>query len=172
MRRPTLVGISPLSVALLFLLLVPSLASAAIVNLSATIDGAQANAGNGTGSSATGSAAMTLDDQSNLFSWEIQWTSLASGETVAHFHGPAMPNQNGGVELNIGIANPANGSAFLSSGQATDLLNGLWYINIHSNNDPGGEIRGQVNVVPIPAAVWLFGTALLGMMGLAKRKAI
>ncbi|MBI5783055.1 MAG: VPLPA-CTERM sorting domain-containing protein, partial [Gammaproteobacteria bacterium] len=30
---------------------------------------------------------------------------------------------------------------------------------------------GDVAVVPVPAAVWLFGSGLLGLIGVARRKA-
>ena len=155
----------------LFCLYVSS-ANAAIINLDAVIDGAQANAGAGTGSLSTGSATMTFDTVTSLFSWNVTWTPLVSGETAAHFHGPALPNQNAGVQVGIGVtSNPAIGQATLSAPQQNDLLGGLWYINIHSNTNPGGEIRGQVNVVPIPAAVWLFSSGLIGLIGFARRKA-
>eukprot|EP01083_Nonionella_stella_P242520 845911_1 len=36
------------------------------------------------------------------------------------------------------------GSYQLDVNQTTDILNGLYYINIHSNDFPAGEIRGQV----------------------------
>ena len=32
------------------------------------------------------------------------------------------------------------------------------------------EAMADVGVVPLPAAVWLFGTALLGLVGFAKRR--
>lgn len=148
----------------------PITSFAAIVNLTAVLDGAQANAGAGTGSSGTGSATMTLDTTSNLFSWNVLWSGLTN-ETNAHFHGPALPNQNAGVQVGIGVgSNPAISSATITSGQATDLLAGLWYINIHTSVFPGGEIRGQVSTIPIPAAMWLFGSGLLGLVGIARRK--
>ena len=31
-----------------------------------------------------------------------------------------------------------------SEAQGTDLLNGLWYINIHTASNPDGELRGQI----------------------------
>jgi len=34
----------------------------------------------------------------------------------------------------------------------------------------GGKV-GEVTVVPVPAAVWLFGSGLLGLVGVARRKA-
>ena len=156
--------------ACLFCLFINS-ANAAIIHLEADIDGAQADAGTGTGSLSTGSAAITFDTDTSLLSWNISWTPLESGETAAHFHGPALPGQNAGVEVGIGVeSNPAIGEATLSAQEQSDMLAGLWYINIHSNAFPSGEIRGQVNVVPIPAAAWLFGSGLLFLFGLVRRK--
>ena len=159
--------------ACLFTLFINS-ASAAIINLEANIDGTQANAGAGTGSPGTGFATMTLDDATNLFSWNISWSGLIGNETVMHFHGPASPGVNAGVQVNFGTisgtSSPSIGSTTITSAQATDLLAGLWYINIHTDAFPSGEIRGQVNVVPIPAAAWLFGSGLIGLIGIARRK--
>lgn len=147
---------------------------AAVIPLEATIDGAQANAGAGTGSPGTGFATMALDDTTNLFSWNISWSGLVGTETVMHFHGPALPGQNAGVQVNFGAisgtSSPSIGSTTISNPQAADLLAGLWYINIHTDLFAGGEIRGQVQVVPIPAALWLFGSGLLGLIGFARRK--
>jgi hypothetical protein len=149
-------------------------AGAVIVPLEANIDGAQANAGAGTGSAGTGFASMTLDDATNLFSWNISWSGLTGNETVMHFHGPALPDQNAGVQVNFGAisgtSSPSIGSTTISGAQATDLLAGLWYINIHTDVFPSGEIRGQVQVVPIPAAFWLFGSGLIGVFSIARRK--
>jgi hypothetical protein len=138
------------------------------------MDCAAADAGAGTcgaGGTGTGSAVVTLDDVSNLLSWNVVWSGLSVAATAAHFHGPATPAQSAGVQVGIGVAsNPAISSTVISAAQETDLLNGLWYINIHSSAFPGGEIRGQVNVVPIPPAVWLLGSAL-GLLGWMRRKA-
>lgn len=142
-------------------------ASATIINLSASLDCAQANAGAGTcgsGGSGTGSATITLDDQTNLLSWNIAWSGLSGTLTVAHFHGPALPDQNAGVQVNfLGLApgNPSIGSTTITSPQAADLLNDLWYINIHSSTFGGGEIRGQVQV-PEPTASLLLVAGVLG----------
>lgn len=138
-------------------------ASAALINWTSTIDGAQANAGAGTGALGTGVASGTLDDATNLFSWNISWSGLTGPVTVAHFHGPALPIQNAGVQVNFGsisgLSSPSIGSTNISGAQAADLLADLWYINIHTAVNPGGEIRGQV-LVPEPSAGLL---ALLGL---------
>lgn len=151
-------------------------ASAAIINLEANIDGAQANAGIGTGSPATGFASMTFDDATNLFSWDINYSvnDLLGVVTVAHFHGPATVDVSAGVQVPIDNPEvvPIIGSATINNVQKDQLLAGLWYINIHTTSFVNGEIRGQVNVVPIPAAVWLFGSGLLGLIGIARRKKV
>ena len=145
-------------------------AAADIIYLEATLDGAQASAGAGTGSPGTGSAEMTFDDATNLFSWDIIWQDLIGDVFVAHFHGAALPTQNAGVQIGIDVLNPI-GSATLDGLQAADLLAGLWYINVHTTVFGPGEIRGQVHVstVPEPGTLALFGIGLAGM-GLAKRK--
>jgi len=139
---------------LAFWMLFAAGANAATFDLQSTIDGAQANAGAGTGSPGIGSATMTYDDVSGLFSWDIAWSGLVGTETIMHFHGPAGPGMNAGVEVNFGsisgISSPSIGSTVITALQGNDLLAGLWYINIHSTVDPGGEIRGQV--LPSPAA--------------------
>ena len=52
------------------------------------------------------------------------------------------------------------------------ILNGQTYFNIHTVNFMGGEIRGQLNAVPLPAAFPLFATGLgaLGLLGWRRRR--
>ena len=155
-----------------FLLFLISMAThASIISLSASIDGRQADAGNGTGSLGTGSASMTLDDITKEFKWNVQWSGLTGDVTAAHFHGPALPNQNAGVQVGFDtVSNLSIGDTILNSTQESDLLTGLWYINIHSTDVPAGEIRGQVNVVPIPTTIWFFSSGLLALIGYSKHK--
>ncbi len=149
---------------------------AAMFDLAAVINGAQANAGVGTGSPGTGSATVQYDDVTNLMSWDISWSGLLAPETVMHFHGPANPTQNAGVQVNFGaisgLSSPSIGSTTISTAQATDLLADLWYINIHTSQFPGGEIRGQVLLVPEPATCSLAAAILaVGLCWLRSRRA-
>ena len=121
--------------------------------------------GGGTG---TGSASVTFDNVTNQLSWNVIWSGLSGTVTVAHFHGPAPPGVGAGVQVGITPSSPSIGNAVLSAPQAADLLSDLWYLNIHSTTFPGGEIRGQVTVVPEPATLLLLGSAL-GSIGLYRR---
>ena len=147
-------------------------ANAAIINMTASLDEAQEVPS--TGSAGTGFATVTLDDATLELSWDVQWQNLTGPATAMHFHGNALPGSNAPPIVDIGaisgLTSPSIGSATISSAMASDLLAGLWYINIHTSSFPGGEIRGQVEVVPIPAAVWLFGSGLVGLIAFARRK--
>ena len=105
------------------------------------MDGAQA----GTNSTATGVGTATLDMQTNIFSWNISHQGLSSTHLASHFHGPAPVGQNAGVQVDIGVGNPLVGSAPLNQQQVSDLLAGLWYVNLHTQMEQAGEIRTQVD---------------------------
>jgi hypothetical protein len=120
-------------------------AMAELVPLSANMDGAQANAGQGSGSMGTGTATITLDTNSNTLSWVIDWSDLSGNPIAMHFHGPALPDQNAGVQVPTGVVGPpVIGGAVLTDTQEDDILAGLWYINLHTDVFPAGEIRGTV----------------------------
>ena len=96
-------------------------------------------------SAATGSLEATYDKSSGVLRWKVTYTGLTGPATMAHFHGPAMPGANAGVVVPFpSAASPAEGSATLTPAQAADLVAGKWYVNVHTAQHPGGEIRGQV----------------------------
>jgi hypothetical protein len=94
---------------------------------------------------ASGAVTLTYDTASKQLAWKGTLAGLTAAPTAAHFHGPAEPGKNAGVQ--VAIPNPGTsfeGSALLTDGQAADLLNGRIYVNIHTAAHPGGEVRGQV----------------------------
>jgi len=131
----------------LLLLCLSAVSFAATIPMRASLNGAQEVPPN-LGTPATGTAVLTFDTVSRLLSWSISYSGLQSPISDAHFHGPTPAGVDAGVQISIGPgASPLVGSATLTPQQASDLLAGQYYINIHSDLLPGGEIRGQV--VPV-----------------------
>ena len=75
----------------------------------------------------------------------------------------ANNTSNGDVHLTL-INDPVNISQALT-------YNGSTYQNYSSlGSDYAFRLEGSVSAVPVPAAVWLFGSGLLGLVGVARRK--
>ncbi len=144
-----------MTTALVLTLAVP--VTAATINMTAAMDGPQANAGAGSGSPGLGTGTVTFDTVTKVLSWSITWNGLIGTPTLMHFHGPALPNQNAGVQVGTGVVGPpVVGNTVINLAQEADLLAGLWYLNLHTTTDPAGEIRGQVltNAVPVQETSW------------------
>lgn len=78
----------------------------------------------------------------------ILYDSLSSAVTGSHFHS-GIAGANGGVLIDLSDdinGNIISGTKELEDGLATvrSLLEGGLYLNVHTENNPGGEIRGQV----------------------------
>ena len=119
-------------------------ASAEIVHFTAKLDGASETPPRVT--DGKGTAQVTLDTQSKVLSWKVDYSDLSGPATMAHFHGPAAPGTAAKVTVPLtgDMASPIKGSATITDGQIGDLRGGLWYLNVHTAKYPGGEIRGQV----------------------------
>lgn len=92
-----------------------------------------------------GEADITYDTATKLLTWKVTYSGLTGPATMAHFHGPADPGKNAGVLIPFKDASSgATGSATLTDAQAADLLAGKLYVNVHTEANKGGEIRGQV----------------------------
>lgn len=130
----------------MLLALFPPDSTAEIIDLYASMDALQAVPASG--GAGTGIGVMTLDTTSNLFSWHIDWSGLTGTVTAIHFHGPALEGTAAGVQLTTGTSKPVTGSATISDAQKLQLLDGYWYINLHTEAFPYGEVRGQIEFVP------------------------
>ena len=117
----------------------------------ASLDGPQASVPSST---ATGTATVTLDTETNVLAWDLSWTGFSSEVIAIHFHGPAEPGEDAtiSVELDVvsGLASPSVGETTVSDEQMAEVLSELWYINIHTDDYGGGEIRGQVVRAEVP----------------------
>jgi hypothetical protein len=96
-------------------------------------------------SPATGTLDATYDTSTKRFTYDVTYTGLSGPATAAHFHGPATPGANAGVVVPIkDVHTPIKGETILTDAQAADLQAGKWYVNVHTAQHKGGEIRGQV----------------------------
>ena len=97
-------------------------------------------------SPARGMGIFALDRANNTLLFWINYSGLEGARTGAHIHGPAMAGENAPVMISLPVGKPITGSAYVTDEQETALMSGLAYVNIHSDEYPNGEIRGQLKV--------------------------
>jgi hypothetical protein len=98
-------------------------------------------------SAGKGAVDVTYDSSSKKLSWKGTYSGLSGPATAAHFH-TGEAGKNGAVTVPIfqgpTAKSPFEGSATLTDAQAADLNSGKLYVNIHTDKNKAGEIRGQV----------------------------
>lgn len=99
--------------------------------------------------SGTATADLTYEPSTRVLSWTITYSGLSGPATMSHFHGPAAEGKNGPVVIWVSkqgspVESPIKGEATLTPEQAQQFAAGEWYMNVHTQAHPGGEIRGQV----------------------------
>lgn len=93
-------------------------------------------------SEAMGMADVTVDTEAMAASWIVTREGLSGDLVAAHFHGPATPEETAPPVIDIseslleGLADP-------TGEQLAELRAGLYYLNLHTEAHPDGEIRGQ-----------------------------
>jgi len=153
-------------------------------------------------SSATGLATVVLDAAAQTLQINATFSGLTSNTNAAHIHCCAPLGTNAGVATTVpafpgfplGVTSGTFSSAVFDLTQPTiynpafvtlqggltqaeaaliaGILNGTTYLNIHTVNFPGGEIRGQLQAVPQPTTLLLLGTTMagLGLAGWKRRR--
>jgi hypothetical protein len=130
-------------------------------------------------SPATGVARAVLNTTTRELSINGEFSGLLSNAVTVLIH-QAPPGVNGPVQFRLGhtgtmsgsITGPLNpGPMVLTEAQQAQLLEGNWYVNVHTVGFPGGEIRGQLfAVVPEPATLLLVSSGLLALGAVMRRR--
>ena len=95
-------------------------------------------------STATGTATLTFNPTTKIFSIVVNFTGITA--TIAHIH-RGLSGTNGGVVFGFPnpIISPINyTSVALDAMQEFELNSNAYYVNVHSSAFPAGEIRGQL----------------------------
>ncbi|VAW64792.1 hypothetical protein MNBD_GAMMA11-824 [hydrothermal vent metagenome] len=104
----------------------------------------------------------------------------ASGDTATIDFSGWGASWNGIPNINLGTGN-SNGIATITCDTGSGCANGAGYVLDYSATLPSNaanygnvkyklHLEGTISAVPVPAAVWLFGSGLIGLTGMARRK--
>jgi hypothetical protein len=102
-------------------------------------------------SAASGRVEASYEFKTRLLTYKIYWYSLSSAVTSIHVHGIADPGlPAAAVQTITGFSTATTGTytgTLFVDGSAireSDLLAGVYYMDIHTTNNPQGELRGQI----------------------------
>jgi CHRD domain len=112
-----------------------------IINFAASLNGASESSPNA--STATGSSTGTFNTATKILALSTTYSGI--DPTAGHVHKGEV-GASGPVEFPFTItASPVLfTSAALTASEESDLMEGKYYVNLHSTAYPGGEIRGQL----------------------------
>jgi hypothetical protein len=102
-------------------------------------------------STGKGTAEVSYNKDTKTLSYSVNYSGLTGDATMAHIHGTAPKGQNAGPKVDLSpLLKKGQSGSFMDSVKVGDqikedsLLSGMYYINIHTKKNPGGEIRAQI----------------------------
>jgi uncharacterized protein (TIGR03118 family) len=107
------------------------------------VDGPQVVPPNG--SAATGVAISRISFNSlDTVDFSLTLKNLGSPQTSAHLHGPALAGSNAPALVTLPNGDFRDFTVNFTAQQGVDFRNGRIYLDVHTQNNPDGEIRGQI----------------------------
>ena len=101
--------------------------------------------------SSTGTGTATVMIVGDKLKVTVSFEGLTGPLTGAHIHGPALPGATADVIFNIipgelaaGASSPLRAMFPITEEQKALVREGRTYLNLHTTEFPGGEIRGQL----------------------------
>ncbi len=99
--------------------------------------------------------------EGSTLSFNVAYNGLSGPATRAHIHGPATAAESTGVQINLApfhvgpldVSGIFSGAVTLTPAQRTMVLSGLSYVNVHTDDKPDGETRGQIAPVLMSAGL-------------------
>ena len=106
------------------------------------------------GSTGVGFGTVALSPDQSTITVNMRFSGLSAPATAAHIHGPGGAGTNASVLFGFTGVPAATSGAIPEQSFAINattngfLTGGLLYMNVHNTNFNGGEIRGQLLLVP------------------------
>lgn len=100
-----------------------------------------------TDSPGVGRAEFVLERDTLRLSWRVTYQNLTTAAVGLHVHGPKAPAVDASILFDMApesLSSPINGERILSLGEATNLIQHLLYLNLHTSKYPEGELRGPI----------------------------
>lgn len=102
------------------------------------------------GATPDGSATATLNSDESQLVVSGTFEGLTGAAAGAHIHGPAEEGVTAGVLFALTFDAATSGELSgtwddITEQQVQQLRDGLFYVNVHTAQNPAGEIRGQLD---------------------------
>jgi hypothetical protein len=104
----------------------------------------------GVATSATGYARVVVNQSAGTLTFTVVFTNLSSAQILSHIHAPGALGATAPVTIDFGTvggtSGTISGTRSITPTQLAQIRQHLGYVNVHSSNFPGGEIRGQLGI--------------------------
>lgn len=108
----------------------------------------------GSGSTGLGSAILVLNTALTEVSYDVKYVGLTSTELAAHIHYAS----DGSIAHELPLGPHKTGVwRGLGNIDVISLQVGQLFILVHTDNNPGGELRGDIVDTPVPAEAHTWG---------------